>query len=70
MTDRDDMVELHKHLAPVDVAPASAELIARRARLSVGRGPSPRRFVEPAVVVLLTTSFLVWMVVKLVELLG
>lgn len=70
MTDRDDRVELHEQLTPIDVDPASAELIARRVRPSVGRGPSPLRFLEPAVVVLLTTSFLLWMVLELVEVLG
>ena len=70
MTDRDDLVELHKHLTPIDVDHASAELISRRARQSVGRGPSPLRFLEPAIVVLLTTSFFTWMVLKLVEVLG
>lgn len=70
MTDGDDFAELRKHLTPIDVDHASAELIARRARPSVGRGPSPRRFLEPAIVVLLTTSFLIWMVLQLVEVLG
>jgi hypothetical protein len=70
MTDGDDLVELRKHLTPIDVDHASAELIARRVRPSVGRGPSPRRFLEPAVVVLLTTSFLLWIVLKLIEVLG
>ena len=70
MTDQDDFAELRKHLTPIDVDHASAELIARRVRPLVGRGPSLRRFLEPAAVVLLTTSFLIWMVLKLVEVLG
>jgi hypothetical protein len=70
MTDRDDFAELRKQLTPIDVDHASAELIARRARQSVGRGRSLRRFLEPAVVVLVTTSFLTWMVLKLVEVFG
>lgn len=70
MTDRDDLAGLREQLTPIDVDHASAELIARRARQSIGRGPSPWRLVEPAVVVLLTTSFLAWMVLKLVEVLG
>jgi len=70
MTDREELAELSNQLAPIDVAHASAERIAGRARPSVGRGPSPRRLVEPAAVVLLTAGFLAWMVLKLVEVLG
>ena len=70
MTDREEIAELSTQLAPIDVDRASAERIAHRARQSVGRGRSPRRFLEPAVVVLLSTSFLAWMVLKLVEVFG
>ena len=48
----------------------AAQRIAQRTRLQVGRGPSPRRFVEPALVALLVLAVLVWTVIKLIEVLG
>lgn len=63
------LAELGKELPSLDLDSASAQRIAHRARQSVGRGPSPVRFVEPALVAILAVSILVWTALKLYELL-
>ena len=64
------LAELGKELPPIDLEHASAQRIAERARLSVGRGPSPARLVEPLIDAALAVSILVWTALKLCELLG
>ncbi|MBA3452001.1 MAG: hypothetical protein H0T42_02755 [Deltaproteobacteria bacterium] len=73
MTMEDDvakLAELSRELPTIDVDSQSAERIAMRARQDVGRGPSPRRLVEPVLATLLVGSYLVWAVLKIVEALG
>lgn len=64
------LAEISRELAAIDVDLTSAERIALRVRQDVGRGPSPRRFVEPALAGVLVGSYLVWAVIKIVEALG
>ena len=67
--DAKKLAELSRELPSIDLDDAAAQRIAQRARASVGRGPSPWRFVEPVLVGLLVVSVLVWTVLKLIEVL-
>lgn len=70
MTTEDDVQrlgELSRELPAIELDTTTAERIARRARDDVGKGPSPRRFVEPAVVSLIVLGYLVWVIVKILE---
>ena len=71
MTDDDAkrLADISRELPALDLDDASARRIALRTRESVGRGPSPLRFIEPVLVVLFTSSIAVWTALKLVELL-
>jgi hypothetical protein len=62
--------EISRQLPAIDVDTTTGERIARRARHDVGRGLSPRRFIEPIVIGVLASSVMAWAGVKLVELLG
>jgi hypothetical protein len=73
MTMEDDvakLAEISRELPAIDVDASSADRIALRVRENVGRGPSPRRFVEPVLASVLVGSYLVWAVLKIVEALG
>jgi hypothetical protein len=73
MTGDDDakkLAEISRELPPIDLDDVSAQRIALRARQQVGKGPPLTRFIEPAVIVLFTTSMVAWIVYKLVEILG
>jgi hypothetical protein len=63
-------VDLGRELPILDLDEARAKQIAVQTRQQVGRGPSPRRFVEPVLVGVLAISLIGWVVVKLVEILG
>ena len=68
MSDQDDihqLADLSDQLAPIDLDDTSAQRIALRARVDVGRGPSPRRFVEPILVAVFALSFLIWTLSKM-----
>ena len=70
MTTEDDVKglgELSRELPAIDLDASTAERIARRARDDVGKGPSARRFVEPALAALIVLGYLVWVIVKIVE---
>jgi hypothetical protein len=56
-----------RDLPPIDVDRDVAERIAARARGEIGRGESPLRLVEPVLVALLSSSFLVWAALKIAE---
>jgi len=60
----DDLQELSGKLAALDIDPARAAAISAAGRRDVTRGRSPRRFIEPVLVVLLVGSFLAWAVWK------
>ena len=64
------LAELSRELPPIDLDAQSAERIARRAGDSVGKGPSPRRFLEPALVAVIVSVYLIWALMKVLELLG
>lgn len=64
------LAELGKELPSIDLDGATAQRIAQRARLSVGRGPSPTRLVEPLLVALVAVSIVVWTAYKLYEILS
>jgi len=73
MSENDDaqkLAEISRELPPIDIDDVSAQRIAQRARASVGRGPSPTRFVEPVLVGLVLLSVLVWTIFKLIEVLA
>jgi len=73
MTIDDDvhhLAEISKELSAIDLDATTAELIARRARRRVGKGPSPRRFVLPIVAGIGSAAYLAWAISKLVEVLG
>ena len=69
-TDEDALAELGRELPSIDLDATTAELIARRARQDVGKGPSPRRLILPIVSGALIAGCLGWTIVKLIEILG
>jgi hypothetical protein len=68
--DAKKLAEISRELPPIDIDDAAAQRIKQRARATVGRGPSPTRFVEPALVALLVLSVLVWTIYKIIEVLA
>ncbi len=64
------LAELGKELPAIDLDATSAARIARRARRDVGRGPSPERWIEPAIAALACGGYLVWALIKVLEALG
>ena len=68
MTDGDNDVEQvstwSQKLTAIDVDDAGAERIQQRARLAVGRGRSPVRFVLPVLAAVGTASYLVWALLR------
>lgn len=73
MTTEDDVQglgELSRELPAIDLDATTAERIARRARGDVGKGPSPRRLVEPALAAVIVLGYIAWVVVKILEALG
>jgi len=69
MSDDDSKRIAELDFARIDVDAERAERIAQRARLDLGRGPSPWRFGEPVLVAILVAGVLGWAIVKVVELL-
>jgi hypothetical protein len=69
MTDDDAkrLAELGHELTSIDVDATSAERISYQARTNLGRAPSPLRYGEPVLVAIFTTSFLVWALMKVIE---
>ncbi len=73
MTYEDDAAkvsEIGKALPPVDLDATTAEQIARRSRLEVGRRPSRLRTVEAAVAAIVVVAYLVWAIWNVLEALG
>jgi len=73
MTMEDDvakLAEISRELPAIDVDATSAARIAMRARADVGRGPSAKRFIEPAIASVVIGSYLVWALIKIAEALG
>jgi len=70
MTYEDDAAKLHeisRELPAIDLDATSAERIAFRARQDVGRAPSAKRFIEPVIATIVTGSYAVWAVLKVLE---
>jgi hypothetical protein len=59
--------ELSQQLTAIDVDASRADRIAFQARGTLGRGPSLLRFGEPVLVTIFTASFLVWALMKVIE---
>ena len=68
--DAQKVTELGGALPPLDVDTTTAELIARRARASVGKPPPRRRWILPIVVGVVAAAYAVWMILKALEVLG
>jgi hypothetical protein len=73
--DRDDrdarqLAELGGALPALDLDSTTAEMIARRARDSVGKPPPRRRWILPIAAAILTISYAVWAILKAFEVLG
>ncbi|CAN5921322.1 hypothetical protein BH11MYX3_BH11MYX3_42360 [soil metagenome] len=62
--------ELSDELPAIDVDASTAERIARRVRDDVGKGPPRRRLLEPVLAAVIVTAYLVWAIIKVLELLG
>ncbi len=73
MTTDDDVKrlgELSGELPAIDLDATTAERIARRARDDVGKGPPRRRVLEPVLAAMIVSAYLVWALIKVLELLG
>ena len=73
MTPDDDaqkVTELGGALAPLDVDSTTAEQIARRARASVGKPPSRRRWIVPIIAAIAAITYAVWAILRALEVLG
>ncbi len=62
--------ELSGELPAIDVDATTAERIARRVREDVGKGAPRRRIIEPAIATVLVVAYLIWAIIKVLELLG
>ena len=72
MTTEDDiakLAELGRALRPPDLDAPTADRIARRARDDVGKGPDPRRYVEPAIAAAFVIAYAVWLILELLKVL-
>ncbi len=72
MTTEDDVKrlgELSGELPAIDLDASTAARIARRARDDVGKGPPRRRLIEPVLAALVATAYLVWAIIKVLEVL-
>lgn len=72
MTTEDDIVqlaELGKDLPALDLDAGAAERISRRARDDLGKGRPLREIWEPVLAGLIAVAYLVWVILKLLELL-
>jgi len=67
--DADELAQLSRELPRIDLDDASAQRIAHRARVAVGRRRSLTRFGEPALIILFEVSVLMWVLVKVVQVL-
>lgn len=70
MTYEDDAAklgEISRELRAIDLDPTSAQRIAFRARQDVGRGPSIKRLIEPAITAIAIGGYAVWAILKVIE---
>lgn len=68
--DEKKLAELGGALPALDLDTTTAEQIARRARDSVGKPPSRRRWILPIIAAVVTVSYAVWAILKALEVLG
>jgi hypothetical protein len=61
--------ELGGALPALDVDTTTAEMIARRARASVGKPPPRRRWIVPILAGVATAAYATWMILKALEVL-
>lgn len=64
------LTEISRELPAIDLDAQSAERIARRAADDLGKRPPIRRTVELALVSVVAAVYLVWVIGKVLELLG
>lgn len=64
------LLEISRDLPPMDLDDTTAQRIARRARADVGKRPSRARLVLPIVAMLVVAAYSVWVILKLIEVLG
>jgi len=67
MSDQDDLAELGPRLAPVELDGDAAERIRRLGRDGVVYGPPLARFVLPVATTIVTSSYLVWAALKIID---
>lgn len=67
--DADQLAQLGRELPRIDLPDEDAQRIAHRARAAVGKRPSAARFVEPTLIAVFEVSVLMWVLVKLMEVL-
>lgn len=68
--DAQKVSELAGELPALDVDSTTAEQIARKARASVGRSPSRRRWIVPIIAAVLAVAYAVYLVLRTFEVLG
>jgi hypothetical protein len=71
--DNDDarmLAAISRELPPIDVDATTGEQIARRARQDVGKGRPARRWILPIVAAVVSVSYLVWTLLKMLEVFG
>lgn len=64
------LTEISQELPRIDLDDESAERIARRAGEDLGKRPPIRRHLELALAAVVVTIYLVWVIGKVLELLG
>lgn len=67
--DAKQLAELGGALPPLDLDTTTAEQIARRARVSVGKPPSRRRWILPIAAAVVAISYAGWAILKALEVL-
>ena len=67
MSDEDDLAQLAPRLASLDLDTDTADRIRRLGRDGVVYGPSLARFVLPVTTAIVTSSYLVWAVLKIID---
>jgi hypothetical protein len=67
MTDEDDLAQLAPRLASLDLDADVSDRIRRLGRDGVVYGPSLARFVLPVATTIVTSSYLVWAAIKIID---
>jgi len=70
VTTDDDIAKLSqlcRELVVPDLEAQTAERIARRARDQLGKGPDPRRFIEPIVAAAIVIPYAAWVIIAVLQ---